>query len=244
MYRIRFILIVGICCSFFVKEGYSQEVTPDYLLNLQLPPLERLFEGARNSSMVEFYEYRREGEELNLKTEKRKWLNYFSFYASYQYGVMGVNTYSEIGVELPPVYQYSGSDQLWYNVGATFRVSLDQFFDRRNQIRRQQLKLQETLKERDLWYDEQKMKIIKLYEDAKKMLSSFKHVVELSTMAEAQYDVAQKDYIMGKITIQTLYNSKSMQVLASMQMEELMSQLSITLLQLEILSNTKIIGMY
>lgn len=220
----------------------AQEKSIDDLLNLKLPPLDSLFEGARKSPMIEFYQYRNEIQELNLKTERRNWLQYFSIAATYQYGVVGMNTFTEFGSSYPIVYQNSGGEQTWYNVAASFRLPLDNLFDRRNRIKTQQLKIKETLKERDLWYDDQKAKIVQFYFRAQEILNNLKLYVELATLANAQFETAQKDFIMGTISIQALNVAKNSQVLSLTQLEQFKSTLNSSIVQLEIISNTKILN--
>ncbi|MDX9798166.1 MAG: TolC family protein [Bacteroidales bacterium] len=238
------LLIIVFHHGLFSQESNSSvldSIENNELLFLQMPPLEKLFEGARKSSMVEFFGHRMEGQELALKTERRRWLSYFSVYGSYQYGVMGINSYSNIGADMPIIYEYSAGSQLWYNVGASVRIPLDQLFDRRNKIRTQQLKIAETVKEQEMWYDEQKTEIIKLYYEAQKMLNTLKFLVENYQHAATQYDIMQQEYLIGNINMQGLATSKSMHVQAFIQLEEAKSLLKIVISQLEILSNTKIL---
>lgn len=223
-----------------LKQAFAQDTSIADLLNLNLPPLQTLLDGANKSSMVEFYEYRMEGEELTLKTEKRRWLGYFSGFATYQYGVMGLNNYSNVADDLP-IYQYTASAQIWYNAGAAIRISLDELFDRRNRIRRQQLKINETMKEKEMWYDEQKREIIRLYYEAQKTLNTLKYAVENYNLANTQYEMAQGDYIRGNSTMHSLATSKGMQVQTFLQMEEIKASLNIFIGQLEIISKTKIL---
>lgn len=212
------------------------------LSELKLPPIEELFESAMKSSMVQFYELRMEGEELMLKTEKRKWLEYFNIVGTYQYGIMGLNSYTDLGSDFPLIYQYSGTEQIWYNGGIALRLPLDRLFDRNNRIRRQKLKIQETLKERDLWYDDQKTKIIDTYFKAQEMLNNIKYVNEEFVVASNHYEDAQREYIIGKMTSQNLNVAKTAQVKAKMQLEQVMSMLNSSIMKLEILSNTKILN--
>jgi len=235
-------LILLLTIFTMTQKASAQQIPTEDLLKLQLPPLDTLFEGARKSSMVEFYNYRMEGQELSLKTERRRWLEYFSLSATYSYGVMGMNSYTDIGSNYPIVYQNSGGEQLWYNAGASVRIPLDNVFDRRNRIKTQQLKIQETLKERDMWYDQQKVLIIELYTKAKGMLSVLKVVIEQSALSDAQFSIAQKDYMIGAINAQGLNSAKGSQVQAFMQLENVRSELNTAILKLEILSNTKIIN--
>ena len=219
----------------------AQERAED-LADLKLPSLEELFEGARKSSTVQFYEYRMAGEELILKTERRKWLEYISILGTYQYGVIGINSYTDIGSDYPLVYQYSAGDQLWYNIGASAKIPLDRLFDRRNRIKRQQLKIQETLKERDMWHDNQKLKIIQQYTVAIEMKNNLKIGIEQLSYATAQFETTQREYIMGSATSQMLGIAKSQQTQASIQLERIKSQLLTSLLSLEVLSNINIIN--
>ncbi len=247
LYKKIFVFLVVVASLLAPKMLVSQEIdvpeeySTDNLLRMKLPPLDLLLEGARNSSQVEFYNLRMEGEQLTLKTERRKWQEYFSFYASYQYGLLATNTETDLGSTYPMMYQYSGTAQSWYSVGAAVRLPLDQLFDRRNRIRRQEIKIEETLKERELWYDEHKMRIIELYTKAIEMSNNLKYAVELFSVSDAQYELAQKDYILGTITAQGLNVAKSQQVTALLQLERVKAELNSAILRLEIMSGVKII---
>ena len=224
-----------------VNKTYAQDKSIEDLLNLRLPPLDSLFEGARRSPMIEFYEYRNEIQELELKTERRNWLQYFSIGATYQYGVVGMNSFTEFGASYPIVYQSSGGNQIWYNANASFRLPLDNLFDRRNRIKIQQLKIKETQKEKELRYDDQKSKIVQSYFRAQEILTNLKLYTEMATMANAQFEAAQKDFIMGTISLQALSVAKNAQVLSITQLEQYKTTLTSSIVQLEILSNTKIL---
>ncbi len=238
----KLITFIVLSLMLISHKAYTQESSAMELLTVSLPPLERLFEGARNSSTVEFYNYRMEGEELTLKTERRKWQEYINFFGTYQYGIMGMNSYTDIGADYPIVFQNSAASQLWYNAGVSVRIPLDQLFDRRNRIRRQQLRIKETLKERDLWYDEQKIRIVELYARAQEMLNNLKHVYDLVIETESYYNTAQRDYIVGAITAQQLSVARGQLSQSRVQLENVKSELTIALYKLEILSNYKILN--
>ena len=241
MFRSIKILLIFASFLFFGLTVKGQEID-EKLITLELPPIEVLFESARNSSMVEFYNLRQEGEELVLKTERRRWLNYLSIQGSYQYGIMGINSYYDSGMELPPTYQYTVNDQLWYNIGATLRVPLDQVFDRKNRIRRQKLKIDETLTERDLWHDEQKMKIVEQYAKAKEMFNVLRYFYDMVIETESYFQIAQKDFIAGKVTSQQLSVARGQLSQSKVSLESVKAELTIALYKLEILSNYKIMN--
>lgn len=243
MMKLKKFIFFGLIASLLFSPGEMRaQDSFRQLSQLKLPPIEELFKSAMNNPMVQFYELKMEGEELLLKTEKRKWLEYFNLVGTYQYGVMGLNSFTDLGSDFPLIYQYSGTEQVWYNGGIALRLPLDRLFDRNNRIRRQKLKIQETLKERDLWYDDQKSKIIETYFKAQEMLNNLQSVNEEYTIATNHFEDAQRDYVIGKMTSHDLNVAKTAQVKAKMQMEQVISMLNTALMKLEILSNTKIIN--
>lgn len=243
MMKFKKFIFFGLIASLLFSPGEMRaQDSFRQLSQLKLPPIDELFKSAMNNPMVQFYELKMEGEELLLKTEKRKWLEYFNLVGTYQYGVMGLNSFTDLGSDFPLIYQYSGTEQVWYNGGIALRLPLDRLFDRNNRIRRQKLKIQETLKERDLWYDDQKSKIIETYFKAQEMLNNLQSVNEEYTIATNHFEDAQRDYVIGKMTSHDLNVAKTAQVKAKMQMEQVISMLNTALMKLEILSNTKIIN--
>lgn len=224
-----------------LQRASAQEITTEELLSVKLPPLDTLFERAKKSAMIEYYGYQLEGQELVLKTEKRSWLSYFGIYGTYQYGVMGISSYTNLGSNYPLIYQNSGGEQLWYNVGGSIGIPFDKFFDRRNRIKIQQLKIKETLKQREMWYDQQKIKILELYVKAQRIISEIMLYEEAAVLAKAQFTLVEKDFIMGKATPQGLSTAKSFQVQTLLQLEDAKAELRVSIMTLEVLSNSKII---
>lgn len=226
--------------SGMAQEGVESLSADDYL-NLQLPSLETLFENAKNSAAVDFYQIKMEEEASALKTEKRSWLKYFRFSTTYQWGLMGINS-SFSDSDTPLFYQYSGGTQNWYNVGVSVAIPFDDFFDRKNRIERQQLKTKATQVEMEKWHDDQKMKIIEVYTKAVKELSVLRLKAESLSFANTQFNLAQQDFINGNSNTGELSQIKSIQMNALESYEQTRSELNKALLQLEILSKTKILN--
>lgn len=226
--------------SAMAQEGI-ESLSPDDYLKLQLPPLEVLFENAKNSAAVEYYNVRMEEEASALKTEKRSWLKYFRFGSTYQWGLMGINS-SFSDIDTPLFYQYSGARQNWYNIGATLSIPLDDFFDRGNRITRQELKTKATRVEMERWHDEQKLKIIEVYTIAVKELSVLRLKAESLSFSNAQFELAQQDFLNGNIDAGELGQIKTIQMNAHESYEQTRSELNRALLQLEILAKTKILN--
>ncbi len=218
-----------------------ESLSPDDYLKLQLPPLELLFENAKNSAAVELYNVRMEEQASALKTERRSWLKYFKFGSTYQWGLMGVNS-SFSDTDTPLFYQYSGARQNWYNVGVTLSIPFDDFFDRGNRITRQELKTTATRVEMEKWHDEQKLKIIEMYTQAVKELSVLKLKAESLSFANVRFELAQQDFLNGKLEAGSLSQIKDMQMDALESYEQTRAGLNRALLQLEVLAKTKILN--
>lgn len=229
---------------FFSSIAQNDDITvlsPKDYLNLRLPSLEVLFENAKNSAAVEFYQVKMEEEASVLKTEQRSWLKYFKVVSSYQWGLMGINT-SFSDTNTPLFYQYSGARQNWYNVGVTVAVPFDDLFDRKNRIGRQQLKTKATQVEMEKWHDEQKLRIIEMYTKAVKELAVLKLKVESLSFANAQFDLAQQDFMNGNIQAGELSQIKRIQMDALESYEQTRAELNKSLLQLEVLAKTNILN--
>lgn len=208
---------------------------------LEIPSLDILFENAKSSPAVEYYQVRMEEEASLLKTEKRSWLKYFKIGGLWQYGRVGIN--SSFSDEYTPLfYQYSGATQNLYNVSASISIPLDDIFDRGNRIKRQKLKTRLSQVEIEKWHDEQKIRIIEAYTQVIKELSVLKLKLESLSFANGQFEVISNDFRNGNVGIGELNTVKLMQANALESYEETRGLLARSILQLEVLSKTKIIN--
>ncbi len=217
------------------------ELTDEDYFKIKLPPLPLLFENAKRSSNVKFFDIRQKANTSMLRTEKRDWLKYFKLVAGYQYGVMSDNSYLA-NQTTPQVSQVSGSKQSWYNVGISVSVPFDDLFDRNNRVKRRKLEMEATAAETERWYDEQKIRIIQAYTLSLQFLTVLKAKSETMVLASAQYKIAESDFINGKIDAADLSARKSVESDAIVNYAQTKASLNMYLLQLEVLSNTKIIN--
>lgn len=217
------------------------QLTPKDYIQMNLPPLEEFFKQLSHSSGVKLYELRTEEALSTLKTEKRSWLKYFSVSSSYHFGVIGINA-TTTSTNQPLIYQYSSNSQNWYNVGATISVPFHDLFDRRNRIKKEQIKVQEIEAESERYQDEQKLLIVDFYTDVQRCLTLLKINAEALGIADAQYRVSEKDFINGKLDVQTWSNQKNIQTSAVIAYEETRSALHKAILKLEIITKIKLIN--
>lgn len=221
------------------QEGGVKMLTPQNYATLQLPPLSVLFENAKNSAAVEFFKIKKESQESLLRSEKRSWMKYFKVTGNYLYGKTGILSYSEDNLSL---YQYSDVEQSYYSTGASVSIPLDDLFDRPNRVKRQKLEMQATEIEVEKWHDEQKLNIIQAYTNAQQYLAILRVQIEALTFAQAQYKVAESDFINGKIDATELNRLKGYHVNAAVDYEQTRAELTNALLRLEVLTKTEIIS--
>lgn len=241
----RVCLLLLLVCFCFPQAVFSQDESEqldsvDYS-KLSIPPLQVLFENAKNSPAVQLYQAKMEEQTSLLKTEKRSWMKYFKVGTSWQYGRIGSN--SAFSDEYTPLfYQYSSAKQNNYYVSATLSVPLDDFFDRKNRIQRQIKATKSTQIEIDKWHDEQKLKIIEMYTKAIQALAVLKKKSEALAIINTQYEMTANDFKNGNAKISDLSSAKKQQIDMVESYEQTRSSLNSSLLELEVLSMTKIIS--
>lgn len=219
------------------------QMSPEQYISLRLPPLHVLMENARKAPQVGYYESNREIEERELKTVRRNWLKFFKLNGNYSYGSSDVYNQNYID-NLPPSYTTttSGTTQSWWNVGASVSVPLDEIFNRRNKIKQQKKRIENTQYDMDRWYDELRLKIIDAYTTAIEKLSVMESAAQAMATARAQYQFAEADFINGKLDAQALSRQKSIENSAIREYEQVRASLNSALLRLEVLTNTRIIS--
>lgn len=218
-------------------------MSPEEYINLHLPPLHVLMENARNAPQVGYYESNREIEERELKTVRRTWLKYFKINSNYNYGSSDIynQTYND-NIQQPSwVATTSGRSQSWWNVGASVSFPLDEIFNRRNKIKQQQKRIENTQYDMDRWYDELRLKIIDAYTSAIEKLSVLESAAQAMATAKAQYLLSEADFVNGKLDAQALSRQKSIENSAIREYEQVRATLNAALLRLEVLTNTRII---
>ena len=179
----------------------SEPTPPEFeYIDMQLPPLHVLMENARHAPQVGYYESNREIEERELKTVRRNWMRNFKLNANYNYGSSDIynQNYQDSNI---PIWTTTttGREQSWWNVGASFSIPLDEIFNRRNKIKQQKKRIENTQYDLDRWYDELRMKIIDAYTTAVEQLSILRSAAEAKITSEAQYRMTEVDFVKGKL---------------------------------------------
>jgi len=207
---------------------------------ITLPPLGTLLENAKNNAEVGYFRYKMQEEECTLKTEKRKWLKNIKLNSGYQWG-KSANTSSFSDESTPLFYSYNGAAQSWYYFGASMSMPLTEIFDRKNSIKKQKLVIKATQQEIERWMNDRKLRIVDAYTDAEQFLLLLKLQTESLSYAEAQFKTVKNEYINGKTTTQYLNDQQKIRVNAYAEFFKTKQNLKKAILELEILSYTKIL---
>lgn len=214
--------------------------TNDVFLNFKLPPLDLLYENAKQGPSWDLHNLKIEELNRKLVSEKRSWYQFLSIAGTYQYGVMGINSFTDLGSDYPIMYQNSGGEQIWYNVGVALKIPFDVLVDKRNRNRSKKLVVDQARKEMEVWFEERKIQIVEQYTKSEEMLINLKSAIENYELAKTSYQMAEKDYVMGSITVSELSIANSQQSIALQQVGKIRGELKTAILKLEILSCTKL----
>ncbi|MEG0498262.1 MAG: TolC family protein, partial [Alistipes sp.] len=201
-----------------------------------------LMQNARvHSPQVNIYTSRKESEERELKTIRRSWLTYIHLNAGYSYGSTDINTQQYSNNQYPVIQNVTGSDQSWWNVGASVTLPLYEIFNRRNLVKQQKKRIESIQYETDSWYDDVCLKIIEAYSLAIQYLSLIESTSAAMVTAQAQYEFSKTDFVNGRIDSQTLSRQQSIEAAAVREYEQTRAELNKALLHLEVLSKTPIV---
>ena len=211
--------------------------------NLVLPPLQDLFESARQSSSILMMDKDVEITSRELKTVRRRWLDYLRVYSSYTYGNSDISAVQYMETTYP-VWNLvtSNNVQSYYNVGATVSIPLETFFNQRNKVRQQRARVEYAEMKRDSEFDLVKKEIIRYYTTILEKRSVLKVAAEAVVAAQAQYSVSEVDFVNGNMNAQELYQRKSYETNATKEYESVRADLNEALLCLEVITCTPIIN--
>lgn len=219
--------------------GYSKLIDEDYS-KIELPPLDVLFENAKNNPIYEMADVKAAIERKLLQKEKWSFLGFFSLRGSYQYGMFGnESTYTDVAVA--PYLTYSTQAQNGYTIGAGLSIPLDDLFDLKGRVSRQKLTLKSAELEREIKYDEMKKNIIEMYAMATSQIRVLQMRSESLVLANIQYEISEKNFSNGTIESTELAVEKERQSQARESYEKSKFELTKSLMILEVLTRTPII---
>jgi len=205
-----------------------------------LPPLAILFENAKANPQLMSLEKAREIAVAEVAKQKRTIFSYITGRASYSYGktdMWGNNSTTAS----PMVYQFQGSEQSYWNVGANLAIPLDAILDYGPSVRRKKLEVDQAVIQKDIAYDQLKTQIATLYVKITNDLVALKTQGEAAAAYQGAGALNREDFENGNMNIEDYAWTKMHEVNVVTQYQALQTSITTDILTLEILTHTPII---
>ena len=205
-----------------------------------LPPLAILFENAKANPQLMSLEKAREIAVAEVAKQKRTIFSYINGHASYSYGktdIWGNNSTTAS----PMIYQFQGSEQSYWNVGANLSIPLEAILDYGPAVRRKKLEVDQAVIQKDIAYDQLKTQIATLYVKITNDLVALKTQGEAAAAYQGAGALNREDFENGNMNIEDFAWTKMHEVGVVTQYQELQTTITTNILTLEILTHTPII---
>ena len=205
-----------------------------------LPPLAILFENAKANPQLMSLEKAREIAVAEVAKQKRTIFSYINGHASYSYGktdVWGNNSTTAS----PMIYQFQGSEQSYWNVGANLAIPLDAILDYGPSVRRKKLEVDQAVIQKDIAYDQLKTQIATLYVKITNNLVALKTQGEAAAAYQGAGALNREDFENGNMNIEDYAWTKMHEVGVVTGYQALQTDITTDILTLEILTHTPII---
>lgn len=209
------------------------------LQTLKLPPLNVLFENARNNPSIAILEKEKQLQTRILSKEKKAWMNFFNARASYYYGVTD-NYGTQTDILTPIFYQYMGIEQNYWNVGGSINISIEELFDLKGKVNRQKINIEKAELTKEQAFDQLKQQIIHLYVTIETNIEILKGLLQNVALYKGITAEAEIDFRNRRSEISQFASAKSLENSAKADLENMRSNIKEEILILEIISKTEI----
>ena len=205
-----------------------------------LPPLSVLLENAKASPTILSLEKARQIAQAEVAKQKRHIFSYLRAHASYSYGKSDVwgNNSSNTS---PMIYQFQGSTQNYWNVGASLSLPLEDILDLRASVTRKKLEVDLEVIKKDIAYDELKLKIASLFVKITNNLTTLKTLGEAAAAYQGAGALNREEFENGSLAIQDYAYTKLHESGQVTSYQALQTEITTDILTLEILTHTPIL---
>ena len=226
----------GIAAGFFDS---SKEKDINFS-EFHLPPLAVLFENAKATPQIMSLEKAREIAVAEVAKQKREIFTYIQGHAAYSYGktdLWGNNSTTAS----PMIYQFQGSEQSYWNVGANLSIPLEAILDYVPAVRRKKLEVDQAVIQKDIAYDQLKLQIATLYVKITNNLVSLKTLGEGAAAYQGAGALNREDFENGNMNIEDFAWTKQRESAQVQGYQALQTEITTDILTLEIITHTPII---
>ena len=226
----------GIAAGFF-DSSKDKEIN---FSEFHLPPLAILFENAKSTPTIMTLEKARELAQAEVAKQKRHIFSYISGRASYAYGKsdMWGNNSSSTNMM---IYQFQGSEQSYWNVGASLSLPLEDVLDLGAAVKRKKIALDQAVLAKDLAYDQLKLQIATLFIKITNNLVKLKTYGEAAAAYQGAGALNREDFENGNMTIEDYAGTKMYESSNVNQYQSLQTEITTDIITLEIITHTPII---
>lgn len=226
----------GISAGFFDNSGDNSI----NFSNFHLPPLAVLFENAKNTPSIEVLGKQEQLARAMVKKQKLHIFSYISARGSYGYGMF--DNWGNSSTTLNPVvYQYQGSTQSYWNVGATLNLPLEDILDLKASVHRQQIQADIAQLTKDDAYDKLKQQIATLYIQITNDLVALKTASENAAVYQGAGKLTESQFHSGNLSIEEFARTKQLENSAVESYQGMQTKITTDIINLEILTHTPIL---
>lgn len=205
-----------------------------------LPPLAVLFENAKSTPQIITLEKARQLAQAEVAKQKRHIFSYITGRASYSYGktdMWGNNSTTAS----PMIYQFQGSEQSYWNVGASLSLPLDDVLDLGAAVKRKKLEADQAVLAKDIAYDQLKLQIATLFIKITNDLVTLKTIGEGAAAYQGAGALNREDFENGNMNIEAFAFTKQRESAQVSSYQSLQTSITTDIITLEILTHTPII---
>ena len=226
----------GIAAGFF-DSSKDKEIN---FSEFHLPPLAVLFENAKSTPEILTLEKARQLAQAEVAKQKRHIFSYITGRASYSYGksdVWGNNSTTAS----PMIYQFQGSEQSYWNVGASLAIPVEDILDLGAAVKRKKLAVDQAVLAKDIAYDKLKLQIASLFVKITNDLVTLKTIGEGAAAYQGAGALNREDFENGNMSIEDFAFTKQRESAQVASYQSLQTSITTDIITLEILTHTPII---
>lgn len=226
----------GIAAGFF-DSSKDKEIN---FSEFHLPPLAILFENAKSTPAIMTLEKARQLAQAEVAKQKRHIFSYITGRASYAYGKsdMWGNNSSSTNMM---IYQFQGTEQSYWNVGASLSLPLEDVLDLGAAVKRKKIEVEQAVLAKDIAYDDLKLKIASLFVKITNNLVTLKTLGETAAAYQGAGALNKEDFENGNMSIEGYASTKMYESSQVSGYQSLQTEITTDIITLEILSHTPII---
>ena len=226
----------GIAAGFF-DSSKDKEIN---FSEFHLPPLAVLFENAKSTPEILTLEKARQLAQAEVAKQKRHIFSYVRGHASYSYGksdVWGNNSTTAS----PMIYQFQGSEQSYWNVGASLAIPVEDILDLGAAVKRKKLAVDQAVLAKDIAYDKLKLQIATLFVKITNDLVTLKTIGEGAAAYQGAGALTREDFENGNLSIEDFAFTKQRESAQVQSYQALQTSITTDIITLEIITHTPII---